>query len=216
MAIDITAISRLKHADLFRAAKKLGSQAALARHLGVRQDELGKWINLNECPPMEPYGERWTEVYILELESKLIPLTGKSWEELFPEELRQNYKFLLGSKTFEKTASIESYALESYAARTSRRLEYKQGETDEDEDKKMVFEYLGKLPERQRLIIEMRIGINGGGGKTLEEIGDEFKITKERVRQIETRGYRQIYSWIKAEKMRRTMEIEQKRLGLDK
>lgn len=33
--VDITAITKLKHADLWAAAKRMGSQTALARHLGI-------------------------------------------------------------------------------------------------------------------------------------------------------------------------------------
>ena len=45
-------------------------------------------------------------------------------------------------------------------------------------------EVISALPERSREIIKSRFGINGAGPKTLEEVGNAYKITRERVRQI--------------------------------
>jgi RNA polymerase sigma factor (sigma-70 family) len=44
---------------------------------------------------------------------------------------------------------------------------------------------LQSLPERERRVLELRFGIGGGEGMTLEEIGKELDLTRERVRQIE-------------------------------
>ena len=47
---------------------------------------------------------------------------------------------------------------------------------------------LGRLDDRERRIIVSRYGINGVGEQTLEQLGRELGITKERVRQIESRA----------------------------
>ena len=83
--IDVTAVAKLKHADLWLASKKMGSQSALAKHLGISPSELGGWVNLKRVPPALPVGDRWTEDYMCQMEGKLLALTGKSWDELFPE-----------------------------------------------------------------------------------------------------------------------------------
>ncbi len=44
------------------------------------------------------------------------------------------------------------------------------------------------LPERERQVLELRFGLGGGESMTLEEVGREFGITRERVRQVETRA----------------------------
>lgn len=44
---------------------------------------------------------------------------------------------------------------------------------------------LGRLPERERRVIVLRFGIEDGCPRTLEEIGQEFGVTRERIRQIE-------------------------------
>lgn len=51
---------------------------------------------------------------------------------------------------------------------------------------------LGCLTEREREVIEQRFGLNTGYGKTLEEIGIEFNVTRERIRQIEDKALRKI------------------------
>lgn len=51
---------------------------------------------------------------------------------------------------------------------------------------------LGCLTEREREVIEQRFGLNTGFGKTLEEIGIEFNVTRERIRQIEDKALRKI------------------------
>ena len=46
-------------------------------------------------------------------------------------------------------------------------------------------EALDELPERERQIIELRFGMKDDRPRTLEEVGREFDITRERVRQIQ-------------------------------
>lgn len=51
---------------------------------------------------------------------------------------------------------------------------------------------LDKLPERERRIIQLRYGLTDGRYRTLEEVGREFGITRERIRQIEARVLRKL------------------------
>ncbi len=51
---------------------------------------------------------------------------------------------------------------------------------------------LEKLPERERRIIQLRYGLCDGQYRTLEEVGREFGITRERIRQIEARVLRKL------------------------
>jgi RNA polymerase primary sigma factor len=61
---------------------------------------------------------------------------------------------------------------------------------------------LGALSTREREVIEMRYGITGGRPLTLEEVGREFSITRERVRQIENRTLRKLQSLPDAQLLR--------------
>ena len=55
-----------------------------------------------------------------------------------------------------------------------------------------VREVLSNLPPREREIIELRFGLNDGRQRTLEEVAHEFNITRERIRQIETKILRKL------------------------
>ncbi len=51
---------------------------------------------------------------------------------------------------------------------------------------------LDTLEDRERKILELRFGINDGTTRTLEEVGSEFSVTRERVRQIESKALRKL------------------------
>jgi RNA polymerase primary sigma factor len=55
-----------------------------------------------------------------------------------------------------------------------------------------VADMVAMLPYRERMILEMRYGLGGGQQHTLEEVGRRFGVTRERVRQIETRTLRRL------------------------
>lgn len=57
---------------------------------------------------------------------------------------------------------------------------------------KDVEKALGCLTEREREVVEQRFGLKTGFGKTLEEVGIEFNVTRERIRQIEAKALRKI------------------------
>jgi len=51
---------------------------------------------------------------------------------------------------------------------------------------------LGDLTERERKILEMRFGLTDGVTHTLEEVGKVFNVTRERIRQIESKALEKI------------------------
>jgi len=63
---------------------------------------------------------------------------------------------------------------------------------------------LATLEPRERRIIELRFGLDGGDPRTLEEIGAEVGVTRERIRQIETRTLQKLERSRKAAKLRGT------------
>jgi RNA polymerase primary sigma factor len=56
----------------------------------------------------------------------------------------------------------------------------------------LIGKLIGKLSERQALVLRRRFGLNGEGQRTLEEIGDSLGITRERARQIEQVALRKL------------------------
>ena len=61
---------------------------------------------------------------------------------------------------------------------------------------------LASLPRREREVIELRYGIVGGRARTLEEVGRAFNITRERVRQIESRTLKKLQTLPDAQQLR--------------
>jgi RNA polymerase primary sigma factor len=53
--------------------------------------------------------------------------------------------------------------------------------------KEQVQEILSTLSDREQKIIKMRFGLENGKSHTLEEVGQEFAVTRERIRQIESK-----------------------------
>ena len=51
---------------------------------------------------------------------------------------------------------------------------------------------LGNLTKREREVLEMRFGLKDGQGRTLEEVGREMGVTRERIRQIEAKALRKL------------------------
>ncbi len=64
----------------------------------------------------------------------------------------------------------------------------------EDALKDSVHELLAELPERERYVLERRYGLDRGGRTTLEEIGEEIGVSRERVRQIHSSALRKLRS----------------------
>ncbi len=54
--------------------------------------------------------------------------------------------------------------------------------------KEQIQDVLGTLSEREQKIIRMRFGLDDGKNHTLEEVGQEFAVTRERIRQIEAKA----------------------------
>ncbi len=67
-------------------------------------------------------------------------------------------------------------------------------------------EVLASLPERERLIIQLRYGLSDGQYRTLEEVGDKFGITRERIRQIEAVALRKLRHPHRGKKLRGFIE----------
>ena len=61
---------------------------------------------------------------------------------------------------------------------------------------------LDALPTREREVIEMRFGLTGGRPCTLEEVGQAFNVTRERIRQIETHTLKKLESLPEAQRLR--------------
>ena len=77
---------------------------------------------------------------------------------------------------------------------------------DQDSSRRIIAdqvrEILHDLPEKERLILEMRHGLRDGVTRTLEEVGKEFGVTRERIRQIEAKAHEKIRQHDKVNRLR--------------
>ena len=61
---------------------------------------------------------------------------------------------------------------------------------------------LGDLKERERQVIVLRFGLEDGHPRTLEEVGKEFNVTRERIRQIEAKALRKLSNPVRSKRIR--------------
>ena len=61
---------------------------------------------------------------------------------------------------------------------------------------------LGDLKERERQVIVLRFGLEDGHPRTLEEVGKEFNVTRERIRQIEAKAFRKLRNPVRSKRIR--------------
>ena len=72
--------------------------------------------------------------------------------------------------------------------------------------KEQLVEVLGTLTEREQKVLRLRFGLDDGRARTLEEVGKEFKVTSERIRQIEAKALRKLRHPSRSRKLRDYLE----------
>ena len=68
--------------------------------------------------------------------------------------------------------------------------------------KEQLTEVLATLTDREKKVLELRFGINDGRARTLEEVGQIFGVTRERIRQIEAKALRKLKHPSRSKKLR--------------
>jgi RNA polymerase primary sigma factor len=99
----------------------------------------------------------------------------KNFARTIPEENYRRDRFVTGHE-------------EMFEAAPDTRTDEHEYESAQKRNQEAVKGMLGRLDDRERRIIVSRFGINGANEQTLEQLGRELGITKERVRQIESRA----------------------------
>ena len=65
---------------------------------------------------------------------------------------------------------------------------------------------LDTLNHRERRVLQLRFGLEDGRSRTLEEVGKEFGVTRERIRQIEAKALRKLKHPSRSKKLRDFLE----------
>ena len=72
--------------------------------------------------------------------------------------------------------------------------------------KEQLVEVLGTLTEREQKVLRLRFGLDDGRARTLEEVGKEFSVTRERIRQIEAKALRKLRHPSRSRKLKEFLE----------
>jgi RNA polymerase sigma factor (sigma-70 family) len=112
----------------------------------------------------------------------------KNFARTIPEENYRRDRFVTGHEEMFEAAADNRTDEHEYESALKRMQEAVKG-------------MLGRLDDRERLIIVSRYGLNGTSEQTLEQLGRELGITKERVRQIESRAQDKLRRFASEEKL---------------
>jgi RNA polymerase primary sigma factor len=72
--------------------------------------------------------------------------------------------------------------------------------------KEQLMEVLGTLTDREQRVLRLRFGLDDGRARTLEEVGKEFDVTRERIRQIEAKALRKLRHPSRSKKLKDYLE----------
>jgi RNA polymerase sigma factor (sigma-70 family) len=103
----------------------------------------------------------------------------KNFARSIPDELHHKERFVTGHE-------------DVFDASPDRRTDEQEMLSNSEESKRQLHKMLEQLDPREREIIRLRAGLDGAEPQTLEQIGQQMNITKERVRQIHVRGMRKL------------------------
>ena len=145
-------------------------------------------------------------VHMVETINKLIRISRQLLQELgrepTPEEIAEEMDI-----SVEKVREIQKVAQEPVSLETpiGEEEDSHLGDFIPDEDvpqpveaaafsllKEQLVEVLDTLTEREQKVLKLRFGLDDGRARTLEEVGKEFNVTRERIRQIEAKALRKL------------------------
>jgi RNA polymerase primary sigma factor len=72
--------------------------------------------------------------------------------------------------------------------------------------KEQIDSVLSTLNDRERRVLQLRFGLEDGRSRTLEEVGEEFQVTRERIRQIEAKALRKLRHPTRSRKLKDYLE----------
>jgi len=174
MTADISLKVTIRNARILRAMREAGitSLAELARRVPEASYGIVQQIASFRYRPVDQSGE-WTPAAI-----GIASALHVEPADLWPDHLRE----------IEARSNVVAFdmTLDQFASVASGH--------DRLADIDQVRNRMAALSPRERLVIEMRYGLNGNGAHTLEEIGAELGIGRERVRQFEMRAFRNMRS----------------------
>lgn len=140
------------------------------------------------------------------VESKVgggVPVLSKEEIKNFEEALKNNpgLDSYLQESPGKELLVLSDDAFNELVYYTSITREKKKQEVTQD----VIDEVLGELTEREHRVIQLRFGMLDGMPRTLQDVGREFDLTGERIRQIETVALRKLRHPIRSRRLRRLL-----------
>ena len=152
------------------------------------------------------YATWWIPVHMVETINKLIRVQRQLLQELgrepYPEEIAEKMGLPV-----ERVREIQKISQEPVSLETpiGEEEDSHLGDFIQDDNvpvpaeaaaftllKEQLVEVLGTLTEREQKVLCLRFGLEDGRARTLEEVGKEFDVTRERIRQIEAKALRKL------------------------
>ena len=167
---------RVKNNLLFGAIKRAGfdTVAAFSRSCGVNQQTIGLFINLR----LAPVGARGWLGQALKIANALRCMP----EDLFPADYLRD--------TMKQNKLVMEYSANEI--RCAIGVATPEDLMIEGDVTAGLQAAIGTLTHRQQVIVNRRFGLDGGDGCTTDELGAQFNLTRERVRQIESTALRKL------------------------
>ena len=150
-------------------------------------------------------------VHMVETINKLIRVSRQLLQELgrepTPEEIAEQMSMPVSTYSVERVREILKISQEPVSLETpiGEEEDSHLGDFIQDDNvpvpadaaaftllKEQLMEVLGTLTEREQKVLRLRFGLDDGRARTLEEVGKEFNVTRERIRQIEAKALRKL------------------------
>lgn len=155
-------------------------------------------------------------VHMVELINKLVRVQRQLVQDLgrppLPEELAEEMQLPISKiehilKISQETVSLEAPVGEEDDSKLGDFIEDKENLTPKENAiyemlKGQVDEFLATLSPREQKILSMRFGLEDGKTHTLEEVGNEFGVTRERIRQIEAKSLEKLRKHEQSQKLK--------------
>ncbi len=160
-------------------------------------------------------------VHMVETINKMTRIQRQLVQELGRDPSAEEIAERMGNLTADKVREIQKIALDPVSLETpiGEEDDSHLGDFIEDKDALSPDEYannqllrdeinlvLKTLTEREEKVLRLRFGLEDGRTRTLEEVGKEFDVTRERIRQIEAKALRKLKNPTKSKRLREFMD----------
>ena len=174
---------KVKNNYLFKLMQSYGlsNAAELSRASGLAQTAIGKVLNL-KVPAFTKKGEASATA------QTLCDFFSCSVYDLFPPQ-HINDPLQINSSAIE--ANMAELTSSNLLAGGIDPLQI----VSDGDAADLVSAAVGKLTSREKIIVDARFGLDGAGGKTLDQVGKELDISSNRVRQIEQKALRKLRTY---------------------